>query len=202
MRHVQSQHMRRVLHYGTCMSNAQTKRRHACTNAHTHAITLSGVQCGSCHRVTGINVVIAEWILSWAAFSAGGGGGDRAVSVKQARRRESTSPIRANSKWIRILSDSCLIRFDCMWKWNICFCGDVCLDSLCIDAQPLRISLSSHPMCNGGRPALVLCTRWNSTVIWLPAFITLYSIHGTMCRPSSNPTGPFECTVVCHNGLD
>lgn len=68
-----------------------------------------------------------------------------------------------------------------MWKWNICFCGDVCLDSLCIDAQPLRISLSSHPMCNGGRPALVLCARWNSTVIWLPAFITLYSIHGTMC---------------------
>lgn len=33
-------------------------------DAHTHAITLSGVQCGSSHRVTGVNVVIAERIPS------------------------------------------------------------------------------------------------------------------------------------------
>lgn len=113
---------------------------------HTHTLMrnmLSSVHCVLCHCVTGIDVAVAEWILSWVAYSAGGGGGsgDRTVSVKQARGRDRTSPIRANSKWIRILSDSCLIRFECMWKGNICFCRDVCWDSLCTDAQSLRSSL-------------------------------------------------------------
>lgn len=33
---------------------------------------------------------------------------------------ESSSPIRANSGWIWMLSDSCLIWFSCMWKESIC----------------------------------------------------------------------------------
>lgn len=45
---------------------------------------------------------------------------DWAVSVTEGQRRQSSYLIRANSGWMRMLSDSCLFWFSCVWKKNIC----------------------------------------------------------------------------------